>query len=126
MALVESLKILLMKAGWNDNSRTHQQQSLICRELVSEVPVCPGHSGSMPPLVWPPLLSELVHCAKNGVFPCSFHKFGYPGHAEGNVINSHIQFDFPRSSCKGHLLSASASSISFPGRYLMVTSYRWI
>ena len=97
MALVESLKILLMKAGWNDNSGTHQQQSLICRELVSEVPVCPGHSGSMPPLVWPPLLSELVHCAKNGVFPCSFLKFGYPDLAEGNVINSHIQFDFPRS-----------------------------
>ena len=97
MALVESLKILLPKAGWNDNSRTHQQQSLICRELVSEVPVYPGHSGSMPPLVWPPLLSELVDCAKNGVFPCSFLKFGYPGLAEGNVINSHIQFDFPRS-----------------------------
>ena len=74
MALVESLKILLMKAGQNDNSRTHQQQSLICRELVSEVPVCPGHSGSMSPLVWPPLLSELVHCAKNGVFPRSFLK----------------------------------------------------
>ena len=71
MALVESLKILLTEAGRNDNSRTNQQQSLICRELVSEVPVCPGHPGSMPPLVWPPLLSELVHCAKNGVFPRS-------------------------------------------------------
>ena len=98
MALVESLKILLTEAGRNDNSRTHQQQSLICRELVSEVPVNPGHPGSMPPLVWPPLLSELVHCAKNGVFPCGFFKFGYPGLAEGNVIDSHIQFDFPRSS----------------------------
>ena len=98
MALVESFKILLMEARQNDNSRTHQQQSLICRELVSEVPVCPGHPGSMPPLVWPPLLNELVHCAKNVVFPHSFLKFGYPGLAEGNVINSHIQFDFPRSS----------------------------
>ena len=98
MALVESLKILLMKAGQNDNSGIHQQQSLICGELVSEVPVRPGHSRSMPPLVWPPLLSELVHCAKNGVFPRSFLKFGYPGLAEGNVIDSHIQFDFPRSS----------------------------
>ena len=29
MALVESLKILLMKAGRNDNSRAHQEQSLI-------------------------------------------------------------------------------------------------
>ena len=98
MALMESLKILLMKAGQNDNSRTHQQESLICRELVSEVPVHPDHSGSMPPLVLPPLLSELVHCAKNGVFPCSFLKFGYLGLAEGNVIDSHIQFNFPRSS----------------------------
>ena len=98
MALVESLKILLMKAGQNDNSRTHQQQSLICTELVSEVPVCPGHCGSMPPLVWAPLLSELVHCTKNGVFPHGFLEFGYPGLAEGNVIDSHIQFDFPRSS----------------------------
>ena len=98
MALVESLKILLTEAGWNDNSRTHQQQSLICGELVSEVPVCPGHPGSMPPLMWPPLLSELVNCAKNGVFPHGFLKFGYPGLAEGNVIDSHIQFDFPRSS----------------------------
>ena len=41
MALVESLKILLLKAGWNDNSGAHQEQSLICRELVSEVPVHP-------------------------------------------------------------------------------------
>ena len=98
MALVESLKILLMKAGWNDNSGTHQEQSLICGELVSKVPVCPGHSGSMPPLVWPPLLSELVDRAKNGVFPGGFLEFGYPGLAEGNVIDSHIQFDFPRSS----------------------------
>ena len=69
MALVESLKILLMKAGRNDNSGAHQEQSLICGELVSEVPVGPGHSGSMPPLI-----------------------------AEGNVVDSHIQFDFPRSS----------------------------
>ena len=98
MALVESLKILLPKAGRNDNSRTHQQQSLICGELVSEVPVCTGHSGSMPPLVWPPLLSKLVHCAKNGAFPHSFLEFGYPGLAEGSVIDSHVQFDFPRSS----------------------------
>ena len=97
MALVESLKILLMKAGQNDNSGAHQQ-SLVCRELVSEVPVRPGHSGSMPPLVWPPLLSELVDRAKNGVFPGGIFKFGYPGLAEGNVVDSHIQFDFPRSS----------------------------
>ena len=85
MALVESLKILLMKAGWNDNSGAHQEQSLICRELVSEVPVCPGHSGSMPPLMWPPLLSELVDRAKNGVFPGGILEFGYPGLAEGNL-----------------------------------------
>ena len=95
---MEPLKIFLMEAGQNDNSRTHQQQSLIHRELVSEVPVRPGHPWSMPPLVWPPLLSQLVHCAKNGVFPHSFLKFGYSGLAEGNVIISHIQFDFPRSS----------------------------
>ena len=88
MALVESLKILLMKAGQNDNSG----------ELVSEVPVRPGHSRSMPPLMWPPLLSELVDRAKNGVFPGGILEFGYPGLAEGNVVNSHIQFDFPRSS----------------------------
>ena len=31
-ALVESLKILLTKAGWNDNSGAHQEQSLICGE----------------------------------------------------------------------------------------------
>ena len=98
MALVESLKILLLKTGWNDNSGAHQEQSLICRELVSEVPVCPGHSGSMPPLMWPPLLSELVDRAKNGVFPGGILEFGYPGLAEGNVVDSHIQFDFPRSS----------------------------
>ena len=95
---MEPLKILLTEAGQNDNSRTHQQQSLICRELVSEVPVCPGHPGSMPPLVWPPLLSQLVYCAKNRVFPHGLLKFGYPGLAEGNVIDSHIQFDLPRSS----------------------------
>ena len=98
MALVESLKILLMKAGQNDNSWAHQEQSLICRELVSEVPVRPGHSGSMLPLMWPPLLSELVDRVKNGVFPGGILEFGYPGLAEGNVVNSHIQFDFPRSS----------------------------
>ena len=98
MALVEPLKILLMEAGQNDNPGIHQQQSLICGELVSEAPVCPGHLQSMPPLVWPPLLSQLVHCAKNGVFLHSFLKFGYPGLAEGNVIDSHIQFDLPRSS----------------------------
>ena len=69
MALVESLKILFTKAGWNDNSGAHQEQSLICGELVSEVPVCPGHLWSMPPLMWPPLLSELVDCAKNGGLP---------------------------------------------------------
>ena len=95
MALVESLKILLMKAGLNDNSGAHQEQSL---ELVSQVPVRPGHSGSMPPLMWPPLLSELVDRAKNGVFPGGILEFGYPGLAEGNVIDSHIQFDFPRGS----------------------------
>ena len=95
---MEPLKILLMEAGQNDNSRTHQQQSLICRELVSEVPVCPGYPWSVPSLVWPPLLSQLVYCAKNGVFPHSFLKFGYPGLAEGNVIDPHIQFDLPRSS----------------------------
>ena len=98
MALVESLKILLMKAGQNDNSGAHQEQSLVCGELVSEVPVCPGRLWSMPPLVWPPLLSELVDCAKNGVFPGGILEFGYLGLAEGNVVNSHIQFDFPRSS----------------------------
>ena len=89
MALVECLKILLPKAGQNYNSGTRQEQSLICRELVSEVPVCPGHSGSMPPLVWPPLLSELVDHPKNGVFPGGFLEFGYPGLAEGNVIDSY-------------------------------------
>ena len=98
MALVESLKILLMKAGRNDNSGAHQEQSLVCGELVSEVPVCPGHSGSMPPLMWPPLLSELVDHTKNRVFPGGILEFDYPGLAEGNVVNSHIQFDFPRSS----------------------------
>ena len=98
MALVESLKILFPKAGRNDNSGTHQEQSLICRELVSEVPVRPGHPGSMPPLMWPPLLSELVDHAKNGVFPGGILEFGYPGLAEGNVIDSHIHFGFPRSS----------------------------
>ena len=98
MALVESLKILLPKAGRNDNSGAIQEKSLVCRELVSEVPIRPGHSGSMPPLVWPSLLSELVDRAKNGVFPGGFLEFGYPGLAEGNVIDSHIQFDFPRSS----------------------------
>ena len=89
MALVESLKILLPKAGQNDNSGTHQEQSLVCRELVSEVPVCPGHSGSMPPLLWPPLLSELVDRARNGVFPGGILEFGYPGLAEGNVVDSY-------------------------------------
>ena len=98
MALVESLKILLPKAERNDDSGTHQEQSLVCGELVSEVSVRPCHSGSMPPLVWPPLLSELVDRAKNGVFPGGFLEFGYPGLAEDNVIDSHIQFDFPRSS----------------------------
>ena len=98
MALVESLKILLMKAGWNDNSGAHQEQSFVCGELVFEVPVRPGHSRSMPPLMWPPLLSELVDRAKNGVFPGGILEFGYPGLAEGNVVDSHIQFDFPRSS----------------------------
>ena len=97
MALVESLKILLTKAGRNDNSGAHQEQSLICGELVSEVPVRPGHSRSMPPLMWPPLLSELVDRAKNEVFPGGILEFGYPGLAEGNVVDSHIQFDFPRS-----------------------------
>ena len=86
-----------MEAGQNDYSGTHQQQTLICGELVSEVPVCPGHLWSMPSLVWPTLLSKLVDSAKNGVFPHSILKFDYPGLAEGNVINSHIQFDFPRS-----------------------------
>ena len=43
-------------------------------------------------------LSELVDRAKNGVFPGGILEFGYPGLAEGNVVNSHIQFDFPRSS----------------------------
>ena len=98
MALVESLKILLPKAEQNDNSGAHQEQSLICGELVSEVPVRPGHSGSMPPLMWPPLLSELVDHAKNGVFPGGILEFGSPGLAEGNVVDSHIQFDLPRSS----------------------------
>ena len=97
MALVKPFKILLMEAGWNDNSRTHQQQFLICGELVSEVPVCSGHLWSMPSLVWPPLLSKLVDSAKNGVSPHSILKFGNPGLAEGYVIDSHIQFDFPRS-----------------------------
>ena len=91
-------ELLLTKAGQNDNSGANQEQSLVCGELVSEVPVCPGHSGSMPPLMWPPLLSELVDRAKNGVFPGGILEFGYPGLAEGNVIDSHIQFDFPRSS----------------------------
>ena len=95
---MESLKILLTKAGRNDNSGSHQEQSLVCGELVSEVPVRPGHSWSMPPLVWPPLLSELVDRTKNGVFPGSILEFGYQGLAEGNVVNSHIQFDFPSSS----------------------------
>ena len=49
-------------------------------------------------LMWPPLLSELVDRAKNGVFPGGILEFGYPGLAEGNVVDSHIQFDFPRSS----------------------------
>ena len=98
MALVKPFKILLMKAGQNDNSGTHQKQALICRELVSEIPVHPKDSRSMPSLVWPSLLSQLVHCAKNGVFPHSFLKFDYPGLAEGNVIDSHIQFNFPGSS----------------------------
>ena len=98
MALVKSLKILLMKAGWNDNFGAHQEQSLICGELVSEVPVRPGHSRSMPPLMCPPLLSELVDRAKNGVFPGGILEFGYPGLAEGNVVDSHIQLNFPRSS----------------------------
>ena len=95
---MKPFKVLLMEAGWNDNSRTHKQQSLICRELVSEVPVRPGHLRSMPSLVWPPLLSKLVDSAKNGVFPHSILEFGNPGLAEGYVIDSHIQFDFPRSS----------------------------
>ena len=90
MALVESLKILLTKAGQNDNSWAHQEQSLVCGELVSEVPVHPGHPGSMPPLMWPPLLSELVDHAKNGVFPGGIFEFGYPGLAEGDVIDSHV------------------------------------
>ena len=98
MTLVKPFKILLMEAGWNDDSRTHQQQSLICRELVSEVPVCPGHPWSMPSLVCPSLLSKLVDSAKNRVFPHSILEFGNPGLAEGYVIDSHIQFDFPRSS----------------------------
>ena len=115
MALVESLKILLMKAGQNDNSGAHQEQSLICRELISEVPVRPGHSRSMPPLMWPPLLSELVDRAKNGVFPGGILEFGYPGLAEGNVIDSHIQFDFPqklvRGTCSVHLRAAFPSLV---------------
>ena len=98
MALVESLKILLTKAERNDNSGANQEQSLVSGEVVSEVPLCPGHSRSMPPLVWPPLLSELVDRAKNGVFPGGILEFGYPGLAKGNVVDSHIQFDFPRSS----------------------------
>ena len=72
MALVKPFKILLMEAGWNDNSRTHQEQALICRELVSEVPLCPGHPQSMPSLVVPSLLSQLVYYVKNGVFSCGF------------------------------------------------------
>ena len=117
MALVESLKILLTKAGRNDNSGAHQEQSLVCGELVSEVPVRPGHSRSMPPLVWPSLLSELVDRAKNEVFPGGILEFGYPGLAEGNVVDSHIQFDFPRGSsgapaqciCEQHFLPWSVS-----------------
>ena len=68
MALVESLKIILTKAGRNDNSGAHQEQSLICGELVSEVPVRPGHLQTMPPLIWPPLLSELVDVPRMGSF----------------------------------------------------------
>ena len=53
MALVESLKILLPKAGWNDNSGGPSGAVPSSVESWSlEVPVCPGHSGSMPPLVW--------------------------------------------------------------------------
>ena len=96
--MVKPFKILLTKARWNNNSRTHQQQSLVCRELVSEVPVCPGHLRSMPSLMRPSLLSKLVYSVMNGVFPHSILEFGKPGLAEDNVIDSHIQFDFPRSS----------------------------
>ena len=106
VAMVKPFKILLMKARQNYNSRTHQQQSLICRELVSEVPVRPDHSWSMPSLMWPSLLSKLVHCAKNQIFPHSILEFGNPGLAECYVIDSHIQFDFHRS-----LLGASAQCI---------------
>ena len=60
----------------------------------------------MPLLVWPPLLSELVDRAKNGVFPGGILEFGYPGLAEGNVVDSHIQFDFlPWSVSDGHIVS---------------------
>ena len=77
--MVKPFEILLTEARRNNNSGPHQQQSLICRELVSEVPVRPGHPWSMPFLMWPSLLSKLVHCAKNGVFPHSILEFGNPG-----------------------------------------------
>ena len=63
VALVMLLQKIFTEAGWNYYARAHQQQAFICRKLVFEVPVCPGHPWSMPPLMWPSLLSELAHHA---------------------------------------------------------------
>ena len=40
---------------------------------------------------------ELAVALREAEIGICIPEFGYPGLAEGNVVNSHIQFDFPRS-----------------------------
>ena len=58
------------------------------------------HPGSMPPLMWLPLLSQLIYIAGDGFFCSGLLQFGHPDLVEFNKVDMHVQIDLLRASTR--------------------------
>ena len=68
-------RVTFFSVEWCHQPWAFQEQTIIGREFISEVPVSSCCLCHMSPLKWPFLLSELVHYSEIGVSLCAVLEF---------------------------------------------------
>ena len=84
---------------WYHQSQSFQKQSIIHRKFMSKVLVSSGCSWHVSSLIWPSLLSQLVHCSQDVVSLYCVSELLNPWSCESYVVYLYIQLDLSGSSC---------------------------
>ena len=77
----------------NDDSLSFHQESIVCAEFISLVPVLSCNTGNSFPVVWPFFLCQVEDNCQDRVFCCSILELPQSFCCESMMFYPHVQLD---------------------------------